>query len=201
MILFALLNMAFTQEYELDHFNREINPKGKLECPKVELQTYSGTQIGYQKPIQVHAAFQKKLQRMEELIVESAMSIYGRKPHKIKHSGGYICKRIGGYPNLLSEHSLGNAIDISRFYFPALKEGESRPTDLPKALHTSFVVTIYEHWTDDKTHDGRHQQFLHSFARAMIAEELFRVLLGPAFPNHKDHFHLDMANYSLNAIF
>ena len=189
------------QEYELDAFSREIPPKGKVQCPNIPLETYRGTHYTYSEPIRVHKAFKERLILFEALVVEVAKEVYGRAPTRIKHSGGYTCKRIGGYPNLLSEHSFGNALDISRFYFASQKPGETSPAHLPQKLKSAFVVQMYSHWNQSRSNGGLHQKFLHTIAKRMIERDLFRVMLGPAFPNHKDHFHLDMAPYRLVSIF
>ena len=201
MWLLSLFMPLFAQEYALDSYSRQIPSKGKIPCPNIPLETYRGTHYGYTKPIRVHKAFKERLIVFEELVVEVAKEIYGRAPSRIKHSGGYTCKRIGGYPNLLSEHSFGNALDISRFYFDPQKPTEVATDALPAHLKKAFVVQIYSHWNQSKKNGGLHQKFLHTVAKRMIERDLFRVQLGPAFPNHKDHFHLDMAPYRLVSIF
>ena len=43
-----------------------------------------------------------------------------------------------------------------------------------------------------------HARFLDELARALVADKtIFRVMLGPGYPGHKDHFHFDMAPYRL----
>ncbi len=198
--LYLLASYAFAAEpYALDALSRATPSKGKPQCPTRELISYRGTHIDYQKNIRIHPAFKERLEGFEALVVQTGLEVYGRAPHKLKHMGGYKCRRIGGYPNLLSEHSFGNAIDVSRFYFPPLR-GEP-PTSLPKTLHAEFEVNILQHWTDEKTANGLHQAFLHTLGERLIQSGLFRVLLGPSFPNHKDHFHLDCAPYTLVSIF
>ena len=129
------------------------------------------------------------------------MEIYGRAPHKIRHLGTYNCRRIGGYPNMLSEHSFGNGIDIASFSFPRLKRGEKLPSGVPRSLRRSFTVDMLKHWNAKRTAKGLHQRFLHTLGHRLIERKIFRVLLGPAFPGHKNHFHLDYAPYELISIF
>ena len=43
-----------------------------------------------------------------------------------------------------------------------------------------------------------HRRFLHRLALRLARDtSLFRVVLGPGYPGHADHFHLDMASYRL----
>ena len=126
--------------------------------------------------------------------------MYGRAPKKIKHLGTYNCRRIGGYPNLLSEHSFGNGIDVAAFSFARLPRGESLPEGLHPSLKRAFSVNILKHWRSKRA-GGAHKRFLHTLGRRLIESDIFRVLLGPGFPGHKNHFHLDYAPYELVSIF
>lgn len=47
-----------------------------------------------------------------------------------------------------------------------------------------------------------HSRFLRELAQRLIARpDIFRTLLGPVWPGHKNHFHLDMALYRVVEIF
>ena len=46
-----------------------------------------------------------------------------------------------------------------------------------------------------------HQRFLQTLARRMIDEEMFRVILGPAYPGHKNHLHIDQGPYDVIEVF
>ena len=187
--------------YALDELSREISPRGRIKCPKIPLVMYPGEHIKYHKPVRVHPAFKERLARFELVVREVALEVYGRAPHKIRHLGTYNCRRIGGYPNLLSEHSFGNGIDIASFSFPKLKRGQKLPAGVPKSLRRSFRVDMLKHWNATRKAQGLHQRFLHTLGRRLISSEIFRVLLGPSFPGHKNHFHLDCAPYKLISIF
>lgn len=187
--------------YPLDHVSRETSPRGPVRCPKLPLVTYRGEHLKYHKPVRVHPAFKERLARFERLVIEVALEVYGRPPQKIKHLGTYNCRRIGGYPNLLSEHSFGNGIDIASFRFSRLKRGAQLKSGLPKSLRRAFTVDMLKHWSAPRAGGGAHQRFLHTLGRRLIASKIFRVLLGPSFPGHKNHFHLDNAPYELISIF
>jgi hypothetical protein len=111
------------------------------------------------------------------------------------HAGTLSCRRIGGYPTLLSEHALGNGIDVVGFSFPPAPRGSR---DLPPALRGRFAVTLAD-W--QRTPETARARFLDDLARQLVARrDIFRVLLGPAYPGHKGHFHFDVAPYRLVAI-
>jgi hypothetical protein len=80
----------------------------------------------------------------------------------------------------LSEHALGNAIDISGFRFEAL---DGAP---------AFEVRVDLHWRASGD-EARHSRFLHALTETLLERGVFRTLLGPAHPDHADHFHFDMA--------
>ncbi|MFT7582827.1 MAG: hypothetical protein ACI9MR_004511 [Myxococcota bacterium] len=191
-------------DYGLDALSREIPAKGKVKCPKVPLVRYGGAVIRYHKPVRVYTGFKTRLQRFEETVREVAIEVYGRSPSRIRHIGTYNCRRIGGYPNLVSEHGLGNGIDIAGFDFASAKK--PLPMGVAKRLSRRFKVRVKSHWRAPETGalrrdvdaDTLHAVFLRRLTdRLLTREDVFRVLLGPAFPGHKDHFHFDMAPYRL----
>jgi len=89
-------------------------------------------------------------------------------------SSSYVCRTRNNAPGAkLSEHALGNAVDISAF---RLKNGT--------------VVSVDADWADD-TPGGK---FLKSVHRAACAH--FTTVLGPdADDHHKTHFHLDRGKH------
>jgi hypothetical protein len=55
-------------------------------------------------------------------------------------------------------------------------------------------VRVDRHWNaSGDAQVERHARFLHALTQALIARNVFRTLLGPAHPDHRDHFHFDMA--------
>ncbi len=191
--------------YPLDDFGRTVPVKGKMQCPDVPRQDYRGVTLHWSSPLSVHAAFATRLARFEALLAELATRFYGRPPSKIRHLGSFNCRRIARYPDLLSEHGLANAIDVSGFDFPALDRPAAKTSTLPKPLRRAFRVTVLGDWnaaaTDAPANSSAaaiHAAFLRALTDALTARaDIFRVLLGPAYPGHKDHFHFDMAPYRL----
>ena len=184
--------------YGLDDISRAVAPKGKLVCPDVPLTTYKGDVVRYKAPARVYTGFVERLRRFEAVVAEVGTRIYGRAPSRIRHLGTYNCRRISRYPDLVSEHGVGNGIDISGFEFGALDKGAALPDGLPKALRRGFSVSVLKDWDADPAAQAHKARFLRALTDALVArDDIFRVLLGPAYPGHKDHFHFDCAPYRL----
>ncbi|MBI4511297.1 MAG: extensin family protein [Deltaproteobacteria bacterium] len=183
--------------YPLDSLPREVSPKGKMECPHVDLVRYHGDVVRYHKPVLVYVGFKERLTQFEEVVREVAMEVYGRPPKVIHHAGTYNCRRVSGYPVLLSEHGLGNGIDVVGFDFaPARRVAPG----VPRSLRREFQVRLGKHWDATSGVAALHARFLRTLASRLVQKGIFRVLLGPAYPGHKGHFHLDCAPYRLVAI-
>ncbi len=184
--------------YLLDSVSRETPVRGPARCPELDRKDYGGTQIRYHAPISAHPAFIERLKGFEALTRAVAIEVYGRAPSGLHHLGGFNCRRISGYPNLVSEHGLGNAIDVDSFRFGPLPKGAVLPSGLPTALRGAFEVSIANHFSAKGALGAVHRRFLHRLALRLGADQnLFRVVLGPGYVGHDDHFHLDVAPYRL----
>ncbi|MFT3921339.1 MAG: extensin family protein [Myxococcales bacterium] len=183
--------------YPLDDIPRVLEPGSPLPCQSgdVPLVNYRGARLKYQKPMRIHPAFQAQLAAFEALVSEVALAHYGREPQRIVHLGTYNCRVMRRYPSWVSEHALGNAIDIAGFDFGALPRKSPRYASLPAKLRGALKVRVDSHWSASGNQQA-HSDFLHDLARK-IAErpEVFHVLLGPGYPGHHNHFHLDHAPY------
>jgi hypothetical protein len=184
--------------YPLDGVVREIAATGPARCPTVPLVVYKGNKVRYDHPARVHPAFAERLKMFEEVVVEVAREHFGRAPVSLRHAGTYSCRRIGGYPTLLSEHGIGNGIDVVGFSFPRLARKQAGPAALPARLRAPFQVSLADFQAEPNTPQAR---FLDALARRLIGRhDIFRVLLGPAYPGHKGHFHFDVAPYRVVSI-
>lgn len=183
--------------YPLDDRPREILGSSRhVRCDRTELVTYRGTTLRFTAPITIHPAFRPYVQRFEELVVEVAREHYGRAPRTLSHVGGFNCRTIRGERGQLSEHALGNAIDVRGFGFYAARDDEPLPADLPRHLRRSFIVRVEDHWSTDRAVDAAHMAFFAKLReRLETAEDLFQVMLGPSFPGHDRHLHLDRAPF------
>lgn len=186
--------------YPLDGMSRTISPRGRMSCPKLEMTRHRGTHVRYHKPVFIYRGFQEKLEAFEAIVAEVAKDTYGRAPRRIAHLGTYNCRRIRRIPDLLSEHALGNAIDVEGFDFgPA--SGKVERMDAPhRRLRRGFKVRVDSHWDATRGVNALHATFLRALTERLLKEDVFRVMLGPAYPGHQDHFHFDLAPYRLIAL-
>jgi hypothetical protein len=188
--------------YPLDAIARVLPPGAPLPCRGVELVRYRGRRVPYDRPARVHPAFVARLQRFEALVVDTALAHYGRAPARLLHLGTHNCRRMRRYPDWISEHALGNAIDVAGFAFARLPRGAQLRPGLPAALRGRFEARLDRHWTATRGPGALHRAFLHALGRELLARpDLFRVVLGPAWPGHHNHFHLDAAPYRVTAVF
>lgn len=183
-------------DFPLDAIPREVG-SGTLRCPEIDLVHYSGDIVGYRGAARVNAPFRERLRRFEQIVHDTATEVYGRAPTRMRLMGTYSCRRIRRIDGLISEHAFGNAIDVAAFDFPRAPAGPSAATGDPR-LSRAFSVSVARHWTVRGTDSlaAVHSRFLRTLISRLIAEpRLFRVLIGPADPDHWNHFHLDCAPY------
>lgn len=178
-------------DYELDTISRSVNAQGALKCDESRLVPYAGEVVPFKRGARVDSAFRPHLLAFERVVSELARSVYGRGPERLRHLGAYSCRRVRGLPMWLSEHALGNAIDIAAFEFgPA---GQVPAAKVPAGLEGAFEVTVLRHWIARSPADQIHSRFLHELARRLVARhDMFRSLIGPKANGHRNHFHLDM---------
>ena len=188
--------------YPLDDQPRTLDEGAVLPCEAsaLPLVRYRGDSLRYQKPLRVHPAFRAQLAAFEQIVAEVARQHYGRLPKQIVHLGGYSCRRMRRYPTWVSEHALGNAIDVAGFDFAPARKGERLPDPAP-ALQRAFSVRLEKHWSARGAGEP-HSRFLRALAQALIDRpDVFNVVLGPAWPGHHNHFHLDHAPYRVIEVF
>jgi hypothetical protein len=188
--------------YPLDDQPRTLDEGATLPCEAsaLPLVRYQGDSLRYQKPLQIHPAFRAQLAAFEQIVAAVAREHYGRVPKQIVHLGGYSCRRMRRYPTWVSEHALGNAIDVAGFDFAPARKQERQP-GLPPALRRAFTVRLDKHW-NARGAGVAHNRFLRALAQALIDRpDVFRVVLGPAWPGHHNHFHLDHAPYRVIEVF
>ena len=182
---------------ELASLPRVLSPGQALPCRGLPLVRHRAPRgelgLRYSKPLRVHRAFAPRLRAFEALVIELARTHYGRAPRRIVHLGGYNCRRMRRYPNWVSEHALGNAIDIAGFDFGPLRRSDDKRAGVPRG---SFQVRVRSHWKSQRGRDALHAAFLHGLTRRLIERrDIFSGVLGPGWPGHHDHLHLDAAPY------
>ena len=190
-----------TPGYSLDELERVVPPRGRLQCPRLEMELYRGTTIRYQRPTKIYSGFKPHLQAFEKVVRDVAIEFYGRPPARLVHMGTFNCRRIRNYPDFLSEHALGNAIDVAGFDFGKLPRTGKLPDGAPRWSKGPFKVRMDDHW-NAKGKRAIHGRCRRELARRLIAQpKIFRSLLGPAWPGHHNHFHFDMAPWRTVEVF
>lgn len=179
-------------DYPLDPIERHVPTEGRLECPDVDMVRYRGEVVRYSRSLRVAEAFVPKLRAFEETVRDVATRHYGRAPRSITHFGTHNCRRVRGRPYRMSEHALGNGIDVSGFSFgPASRELRRAQPDMPRHLTRPFQVTVLRHWDADDERGAVHSAFLRELTDELAARDVFRAMLGPRHRRHRNHFHFD----------
>jgi hypothetical protein len=113
-------------------------------------------------------------QWLEDVVQPAADDAFGEKIVGIDVPAGYACRPRNNVRGAkLSEHGMGNAIDISAF-----------------TLESGRKVSVEQGWFGDRDARG--------FLKKVRAEACgpFKTVLGPgADSNHDDHFHLDLQRH------
>jgi hypothetical protein len=189
---------AATPSYPLDGVSRAIVAGEKLPCESGELAlvSYRGQLVRYEKPLRVHPAFRAQLLQFEQIVAELSQQHFGRAPRSIVHFGAYACRPMRRYTHWMSEHALGNAIDVAGFEFGPLSKRAVAPAALPKALRRGFSVRVDKHWTAPEGDPKR--AFLRALGQRITERpDVFRALVGPGWPKHDNHFHFAHPPYRM----
>lgn len=179
-----------SESYALDAVERFVPGGKRFRCSTEGIERYRARSPRYRA--RVHRSFIPRLQRLEALLARLATETYGRPPKRLVHRGAYSCRRARGREERISEHALGNAIDLHSLEFGPLPRDAAAPSDLPRALRRGFRVSIGEHWSPRRERDVLHARFLHRLAEELRQRpDIFRGIVGPPRPRHRDHLHLD----------
>ncbi|MEY4546197.1 MAG: hypothetical protein RL685_2392 [Pseudomonadota bacterium] len=177
--------------YPLDRLKRSSGRRAAA-CPKLELRKFRGDSVRFEPAARVVEPFRKRLLELERIVNEVSRRVYDRPPSAILVAASYGCRSVRGKQRRLSEHALGNAIDIKGFRFAPARGASAR--GLPSALKDGFDVRIDQHWkARGSAVRRRHARFLEELTSALLEHDTFRTLLGPAHRDHSDHLHFDMA--------
>ena len=182
--------------YALDDVPRTTTAGEKVQCHPEVLVLYRGDVVRLEPPSSVAEPFRERLQRFERAVSEIGVAVYGRAPSRIVHAGTYACREVAHREQRLSEHALGNAIDVTGFRFGALSKEATKTSVLPSKLRGPFLITITKDWHADPGASDvarKHREFFDRLAAVLREQQLFRGVLGPGDPNHQTHLHLDMA--------
>jgi hypothetical protein len=193
--LLATWNSLRGDPYPLDDVERTLDSGALVSCHPGALVTHRGKLLPYQGEVQVDPAFVERLVRFEQVVLEVAADVYGRAPARLRHFGAYSCRSARNRSARLSEHALGNAIDVVGFDFARARKTEPLHEGLPRELRGAFQVRVARHWKARGTNPSAavHQRFLRELAERLgDRSDVFRGMIGPSRSDHTDHFHLDM---------
>lgn len=180
--------------YALDGFERFVESP-RTSCDPAAMITYKGTNLRYAGAVTIHSAFQERLERFETVAAEVGTRVYGRAPNRIRHFGAYNCRVSRGRKHRLSEHALGNAIDVIGFDFGPAKKADVLAEGVPKQLRHAFQVRVKKHWgASGNAAAELHGRFLRELTDELQGrDDIFRGMVGPPDPKHTDHLHFDVA--------
>ncbi len=161
--------------YALDDFPRhpELAATG---CPDVPLVDYVGEPIAWRPAFRVTPVFVPSVRALDALIAETSRDVYGRAPTTLLSASGYRCTTVRGRPERISEHALGNAIDVRGI-----------------VLDEENTTTVRDHWYSHPGDDPRHARFWRLLVTRAHERGLFRGIIGPPRADHLDHLHFDQS--------
>jgi len=195
--LFSSWNALRGDAYPLDEVARWLEPGQRLTCDPERLVSYRGTTLRYAGALRIDPAFVQRLARFEQVAAEVAREIYGREPKLIRHYGSFSCRPTRNRKYRVSEHALGNALDLVGFDFGPASKTQALGDGLPKQLRWAFEVRVSRHWAPGPRSGAAaaiHARFLASLtARLRERDDIFRCMFGPGHGGHDDHLHLDAA--------
>lgn len=195
--ILAAWNSMRGDAYELDGVTRWLEPGQRVTCDPKRMIQYKGTTLRYAGALMIDPAFQERLRRFELVVAEAAREVYGREPRLIRHYGAFSCRSTRNRKHRVSEHALGNALDLVGFDFGPASKTQPMTDGMPKPLRWAFQVRVARHWR--ATPASGPAGVLHARFLAVLTERLserddiFRSMFGPGHGGHDDHLHLDAA--------
>jgi hypothetical protein len=130
------------------------------------------TGIQYRPPIRVSCAFARTLPAVEQIIQATAAEVLAEPIEVARTMGSYGCRTIQSArsPGRLSEHAVGNAIDVGEWWTRGTRANVLR----------------------DFRGEGREGELLRAIAARLGASGVLERLLDPDYDAaHRNHFHLE----------
>lgn len=178
--------------YPLDPVPRFLEERGRVSCDADAMVRHHSRELRY--AVRVHPAFVPRLERFEELVRQLAVEHYGREPRRLIHKGAFACRSARARRGRISEHAFGNALDFQGFDFGPLPRRDEAPAEMPRHVRRAFSLRVISHWSPRRERDAYHAQFLHRLTETLRHRpDIFRGIVGPPRPRHRDHLHLDAA--------
>ena len=160
-----------------------LQPGVVCEAPEGVAIQRGGSGLRFRPAARVNCAFALRLLRFEAIVQEEARLTLGSPVRSIVQLGTFNCRRMAAYPDLVSEHSFANAIDVARF-----------------ELRNGHAVVVERDWVRaDRPAATPGAKFLRRLTRRLYDEQVFSVVLTPSYDaHHRNHLHLDGAAYSVD---
>lgn len=153
------------------------NPSNTIMCGTAQAVRFKRGpgKIRWSRAPKVSCRLGLALAQFEVLVQEEAARLFGDRVYAARHVGTYNCREMAAYDGWISEHSYANAIDVVSF-----------------TLAKGTEISVRRHYFEDSPRGA----FLRAVARRAYEEDVFSVVLTPAFDaHHRGHLHFDMAHY------
>ena len=141
--LWARWNALRGDPYELDGVERRLDEGERATCDSKSMVSYRGSRLRYAGALTISEPFKERLERFEHVVAEVAFEVYGREPSRIRHYGAYSCRSTRNRSWVVSEHALGDAVDVVCFDFSPATKKQPLTCGLPGALKHSFQIRAY----------------------------------------------------------
>jgi len=158
--------------------------RGGITCGAPDVVVYQGSrsEIRWSPAPIVTCTMALSLARLDAVIQEEALRLFGKRVVRIEQGGTYVCRKMARF-RMVSEHSYANAIDLR-----SLRLENGRTLDIAKAFGAL---------TTEPTLPA--PVFLRTIARRSYDEGLFSVVLTRFFDElHREHFHFEQARYRID---
>jgi hypothetical protein len=145
----------------------EADPVGCFLPHPVAIETLGRT-VGLEPPALLNCTMAEAMSRFAtDIVSPAARAEYGAELRTVSQASGYVCRPRNG-TQTLSEHALGNALDIARF-----------------TLTDGMAIDV------KPAPDAKAAKFLAAVRKAACGP--FKTVLGPGSdPDHSLHLHLDL---------
>jgi hypothetical protein len=152
-------------------------PDGKgCGIPHGVMVTRGPSGVTYSPPLVVDCSLAATLPAVEAIVQDEAQRHLGAPIVRIGDLGTYSCRSVRGWAQRLSQHAMGNAMDLATFQ--------------PRRGRMVTVARDYVRQGD--TPEKPEQRFLRAVYERLWSEAGLTRVLGPDWDrSHRDHLHLD----------
>jgi len=158
---------------------------GECGAPQVVTYLKGPGHIAYEPAPLLTCAMALALASFEPILQEEAQRVFQSRVVRVEELGTYNCRQIAAFKGTPSEHSYANAIDLSRF---TLASGRS-------------VSVLGDFDKGDAPPSRPAGDFLRAISVRGYREHVFSNVLTPFWnDDHKNHFHLDLARYTVGCV-